>query len=384
MSALGLKQLDTLNYHFLTGDQMTYTTHLFRRRKTIPVQCGDVVIGGNAPISIQTMAKCDTKNIEAAVDEIEQAVSCGADIVRVAVVDKEAAHAIAAIKKKVSCPIVADIHFDYRLALMALDAGADKIRVNPGNIGGKQPLLKVAKKAGRMGAAIRLGINSGSLEKDILSRHGLPSAEAMVESAKRHLSYLEDSGIGIVISLKSSRAKQTIKAYQLMANHTGWPFHIGITEAGPGDSGIAKSAAGIGTLIALGLGDTVRVSLTGPSYREVEIAKHILQSMEVASYGPDVISCPTCGRTQVDLVPIAEQVASALQGMRVPIKVAVMGCPVNGPGEAREADIGVACGRDGGILFSRGKVLGRVASDNIVHALLELAQKYAESPEGIK
>lgn len=364
---------------------MTCPAPLFRRRETTPVRCGDVLIGGNAPVSIQTMTKCDTRDVKATVKEIRQATALGAQIVRVAVVDKEAAQAIGVIRDRVLCPVVADIHFDYELALLSLDAGADKVRVNPGNLGGKEPLLKVAERARSTGAAIRLGINSGSLEKDILASYGSPTPEAMVESARRHLTYLEDCGIdSIVISLKSSRVKDTVNAYRLMAEHTKWPFHIGITEAGPGTSGIVKSAAGIGALIALGIGDTVRVSLTGPSYKEVEVAKRILQSMESRFFGPDIISCPTCGRTQVDVVSIANQVSHGLRGLSAPLKVAVMGCPVNGPGEAREADIGVACGRDGGILFSRGKVLGRVASDEIVPALVKLAQEYAKSPEGIK
>jgi (E)-4-hydroxy-3-methylbut-2-enyl-diphosphate synthase len=366
----------------LTGDDMAFSP-LFKRRKTTPVRCGSVAIGGNAPVSIQTMTKCDTRDIDAVVREIRQAVSHGADIVRVAVPDKEAARALEAIKKQVQCPVVADIHFDYKLALLSLEAGADKVRVNPGNLGGKERLITVAGMARAKGAAIRLGINSGSLEKDILEAYGAPTPEAMVESARRHLAYLEDAGVeDIVISLKSSSAKDTIGAYMLMGQFTNWPFHIGITEAGPGLHGRIKSAAGIGTLLALGLGDTVRVSLTGPSYEEVEVAKQILQSVGIRVFGPDMISCPTCGRTQVDLASIARQVSDALKGMTVPLKVAVMGCPVNGPGEAKEADIGVACGRDGGILFSRGKVLGRVASEEIVPALVRLAREYAESPEG--
>lgn len=364
---------------------MAQCIRLFNRRQTTPVRCGSVTIGGNAPISIQTMTKCDTREVGTTVAQIQKAVSCGADMVRVAVVNNQDAKAIAEIKESVPCPIVADIHFDYKLALASMEAGADKVRVNPGNIGGRDSLLKVARKAKSLGAAIRIGINAGSLEKDILARYGSPGPEAMVESARKHLAYLEDYGIdGIVLSLKSSRVRDTVEAYRLMAEYTQWPFHIGITEAGPGAAGIAKSAAGIGTLIALGIGDTVRVSLTGPSFLEVETAKDILQSMEARLFGPDIISCPTCGRTQVDLIPIAEQVARGLRGLRVPVKVAVMGCPVNGPGEAREADIGVACGREGGILFSQGKVLGRVRSDEIVDALLELAARYAEFPEGVK
>ena len=350
---------------------------------TTPVRCGDVIIGGEAPVSIQTMTKCDTRDVESTVSEIRQAVSHGAQIVRVAVVDKDATRAIESIKNQVSCPVVADIHFDYNLALLSLEAGADKVRVNPGNLGGKEPLLKVAQKARSKGAAIRLGINSGSLERDILETYGAPTPGAMVESARRHLKHLEDAGVdNVVLSLKSSSVKHTIEAYMMMAGFTKWPFHIGITEAGPGNHGVIKSAAGIGTLLALGLGDTVRVSLTGPSSEEVEVAKQILQSVGLGFYGPDIISCPTCGRTQVDVVSVARQVSDALKDVSLPLKVAVMGCPVNGPGEAREADIGVACGRDGGILFARGKVLGRVASEEIVPALVRLAQQYAESPEG--
>ncbi|MGI6620471.1 MAG: flavodoxin-dependent (E)-4-hydroxy-3-methylbut-2-enyl-diphosphate synthase [Bacillota bacterium] len=356
---------------------------MFKRRNTTPVWCGNVVIGGDAPVSVQTMTKCDTRDIESVVREIRLAVSLGAELVRVAVPDREAAMAIEDIKEQVPCPIIADIHFDYKLALLALEAGADKVRINPGNIGGKGRLLEVARKAEEKGAAIRLGINSGSLEKDLLEAYGGPTHEAMVESARRHLAYLEDAGVDkIVISLKSSSVRHTVEAYMLMAEFTRWPFHIGITEAGPGTRGMVKSAAGIGTLLALGLGDTVRVSLTGPSHEEVEVAKQVLQSMGVRAFGPDVISCPTCGRTQVDIVATATQVADALKGMTVPIKVAVMGCPVNGPGEAREADIGVACGRDGGILFSRGKVLGRVTSEELVPALVRLAREYAETAEG--
>ncbi len=364
---------------------MTHTANLFHRRETTSVKCGNVQIGGGSPVSIQTMTKCDTRDISATIKEIRLAVSYGAQIVRVAVIDKEAAMAIKSIKNAVSCPIVADIHFDYQLAIFALDAGADKVRINPGNIGGREPLLKLADRIKDTKKSIRLGINSGSLEKDILAKFGSPTPEALVESARRYLNYLEDYGVNnIVLSLKSSRVKDTIMAYKIMAKHTKWPFHIGITEAGPGTSGIVKSATGIGTLLALGLGDTIRVSLTGPSYEEVVVTKHILQSMELQLYGPDIISCPTCGRTQVDLVSIAKQVSHELRNLTTPLKVAIMGCPVNGPGEAKEADVGVACGRNGGLLFSRGKVIGKVESDEIVSALVKLAYQYAKSPEVIQ
>lgn len=352
---------------------------LFRRRKTTPVRCGNVVIGGDAPISIQTMTKCDTKDVPAVVREIREAVSLGAEIVRVSVSDVEAARAIKSIKQEVSCPVVADIHFDYRLALAAIENGADKIRVNPGNIGGKDRLLQVAEAARARGVAIRIGVNSGSLEKDILEKFGAPTPEAMVESAKRHLEYLESHGVdGIVLSLKSSSVKDTIRSYVLMARETLWPFHIGVTEAGPGLKGTVKSTAGIGALLAMGIGDTIRVSLTGPSRDEVVVGKEILQALEIRRFGPDIISCPTCGRTQVDLIPIAKKVAEEVKDLEVPLKIAVMGCPVNGPGEAREADVGVACGREGGVLFSHGKVIGRVSSENMVNALLDLVREEAE------
>lgn len=363
---------------------MPVAANLFERRRTRPVRCGNVIIGGDAKIAIQTMAKTDTRDTKSTIQEIQKAVSEGADIVRVAVVDHEAARAIKDIKKEVSCPVVADIHFDYELAIEALDFGADKVRVNPGNIGGKNKLLKVAMKAQSMGAAIRLGINSGSLEKDILEAYRTPSAEAMVESAKRHISYLEENEIeNVVISLKSSSVKETISGYTLMASYTDWPFHIGVTEAGPGYIGITKSSVGIGTLLSLGIGDTIRVSLTGPATDEVKTAKLILQSLDLGHFGPDIISCPTCGRTQVDLLPIVQQVEEGLKEIRKPIKVAIMGCPVNGPGEAKEADVGIACGRDGGILFSYGKPIKKVSNDEIVDVLLEFVRSYPSSPEGV-
>jgi len=362
---------------------MSNAQDLFERRKSRPVRCGNLTIGGSAKISIQTMAKTDTRDIRATVEEIQEAVSAGADIVRVAVVDEQAARAIKYIKEQVTCPIVADIHFDYRLAMLALESGSDKVRVNPGNIGSKEKLLEVARKAQSMGAAVRLGVNSGSLEKDVLETYGSPCAEAMVESAKRHDSFLLDNGIeGAVISLKSSSVKETIRAYSIMASYTDWPFHIGVTETGPGNLGVTKSAAGIGTLLTLGIGDTVRVSLTGPAREEVVIAKAILQSLELGTFGPDIISCPTCGRTEIDIIHIAEAVKDGLKDLKTPIKVAIMGCPVNGPGEAREADIGIACGREGGILFSHGKPIGRVSHDKIVDTLLRLARTYPCFPEG--
>ncbi len=349
---------------------------ILRRRKTKPVHCGGVTIGGHSPISVQTMTNTDTRDVQSTVRQIEECVAAGADIVRIAVPDKEAATALGYVKKSVPCPIVADIHFDHRLAILALQNGADKVRVNPGNIGGQENLLEIARLAKDKGASLRVGVNGGSLERDILDRFGGPTPEALVESARRSLDFLETNGIdGIVVSIKSSDVQNTIKAYSLLARHTFWPFHIGITESGPGLSGIIKSSAGIGSLLSLGLGDTVRVSLTGSPVEEVKVARGILQAMGEGRFGPDIVSCPTCGRTQVDLVKVANEVAAKLSGIRMPLRVAVMGCPVNGPGEAREADVGLACGREGGVLFSHGKVLGTVPESQMVDALLALAKE---------
>jgi len=349
---------------------------LFVRRKTVAVRCGEVTIGGGAPVTIQTMTKTDTRDIAATVRQIGEAVDEGAAIVRVAIPDAEAAEALKEIKERTRCPIVADIHFDYRLAIRCVENGADKVRVNPGNIGGPERLLQVARRARERGVCLRVGVNGGSLEKDILAAHGGPTPEALVESAKRAVSYLERNGIdGIVISLKSSSVRNTIRSYALMAKETAWPFHVGVTEAGPGTAGIVKSAAGISSLLALGIGDTIRVSLTGSPVEEVRTGKEILQAMEVARFGPELISCPTCGRTQVDLIPIAKEVAARLLAFSAPVRVAVMGCQVNGPGEAREADAGIACGRDGGILFSHGRAIGKVSQEEMVDALMNLVRE---------
>jgi (E)-4-hydroxy-3-methylbut-2-enyl-diphosphate synthase len=352
---------------------------LFRRRETHPVRCGDVIIGGDGPVSVQTMTKTDTRDAGATLAQVNECARAGADVVRVAVPDAEAAEALRKIKSGAECPIVADIHFDYGLAIAAIEAGADKIRMNPGNIGGPQKLLAVAERARERGTAIRIGINGGSVERDILEKHGGPVPEALVESAERALHLLEDNGHeNLVVSLKSSSVRATVKAYVLMAARTRWPFHIGITEAGPGTDGLVKSAVGISSLLTLGLGDTLRVSLTGSPLLEVKAGRDILQAAEVSFFGPQIISCPTCGRTQVNLIPLAEGVAARLRDIRAPLKVAIMGCPVNGPGEAKEADVGIACGRDGGILFKQGKVLGRVPEAEIVDALVRLARDAAK------
>ncbi|HHY35566.1 MAG TPA: flavodoxin-dependent (E)-4-hydroxy-3-methylbut-2-enyl-diphosphate synthase [Firmicutes bacterium] len=351
------------------------------RKEKTPVRVGSVVVGGNAPVSVQAMTKTDTRDFEATLAQICSLVKEGAEIIRVAIPDEESCRVLRRLKREVEVPLVADVHFAPKLGFKALEAGADKIRVNPGNIGGKNALLELAKEARRRGAAIRIGVNSGSVEREILARHGRPSAEAMVESALGHVRFLEDHGVdGIVISLKSSSAWETVRAYRLIHEKTSWPLHVGVTEAGPGLSGVVKSAAGIGTLLAEGIGDTVRVSLSAPPEEEVKVARDILQSLELRTFGPDVIACPTCSRCQVqDLPDVAIRVKKALEGVREPLKVAVMGCPVNGPGEAREADVGIACGREGGILFRRGEARGRVKREEMVEALLALCREEIEA-----
>jgi (E)-4-hydroxy-3-methylbut-2-enyl-diphosphate synthase len=359
---------------------MKVSDRILVRRSTIPVRCGSVVIGGNSPISIQTMTKTDTRDVEATLHEIDLLMAAGAEIIRLAIPDETAAEAFGVIRKNTTCPLVADIHFDYKLAVECLRLGADKVRINPGNIGGYNKVLEVAREAKKHGASIRVGINGGSLEKDILTKYQGPIPEALVESAYRCIQFLHDSDFSdIVISLKSSNVPDTIRSYILMAEKTDLPFHIGITEAGPGQQAIIKSSSGIASLICLGLGDTLRVSLTGPSSDEVVVARQILQSLELRSFGPNVISCPTCGRTQVNIVPIAQEVSRRLKDIKAPCTVAVMGCPVNGPGEAKEADYGVACGREGGILFAHGKVIGRVTPEEMVDALLNLIKSENDS-----
>ncbi|MBE3519349.1 MAG: flavodoxin-dependent (E)-4-hydroxy-3-methylbut-2-enyl-diphosphate synthase [Firmicutes bacterium] len=351
------------------------------RKEKIAVRVGSVVIGGNAPISVQAMTKTDTRDFKATFSQIRSLVKEGAEIIRVAVPDEESCRVLRHLKREVEVPLVADVHFDPNLGFKALEAGADKIRVNPGNIGGQDALLELAREARRRGAAIRIGVNSGSVERDILARYGRPCAEAMVESALKHVRFLEDHGVdGIVISLKSSSAWETVRAYRLIHEKTSWPLHVGVTEAGPGLSGVVKSAAGIGALLAEGIGDTVRVSLSAPPEEEVRVARDILQSLELRTFGPDVIACPTCARCQVqDLPDVAIRVKKALENIKEPLKVAVMGCPVNGPGEAREADVGLACGRDGGILFRRGQAQGRVKREEMVEALLALCREEIEA-----
>lgn len=344
---------------------------LFPRRATRQVWIGKVPVGGGAPISVQSMTKTDTRDVRATVAQIRRLEKAGCEIVRLAVPDAAAAAALGVIRKRIRLPMVADIHFDHRLALKALEAGVDGLRINPGNIGSAAKVREVVRAASERGVPIRIGVNSGSLEKGLLRGRGA-TAGAMVESALRHVRMLEDLGFfAIKVSLKSSDVSKTLEAYRLLAERVDHPFHAGITEAGGLEAGGVKSSAGLALLIREGLADTIRVSLTAAPEKEVVTAWRILRSLGLRARGIAVISCPTCGRAEVDLIRIAAAVERRLAGLEEPLTVAVMGCMVNGPGEAREADFGIACGRGSGALFRKGRVVRKVPEDGIVDALVE-------------
>ncbi len=331
------------------------------------------------------MTNTPTADIEATLKQIQSLEAAGCEIVRVAVIDKEAARAISRIKGNINIPLVADIHFDHRLALAAAEAGADGLRINPGNIGGPSRVARVVDCARAHGLPIRIGVNAGSLDKDLLKRFEGATAEAMVESAMRQVSMLEELGFDqIKISLKASDVGRTVKAYRLLAGRTMYPLHLGVTEAGGLFPGTVKSALGIGMLLAEGIGDTLRVSLTRDPVEEVRVGFEILRSLGIRKVGPEIISCPTCGRCEIDLLAVLEKVEQALLTCRVPIKVAVMGCVVNGPGEAREADVGLAGGRGLGILFAKGKLLKKVSEKNMVSALLEEVGRWINEYQDLK
>jgi (E)-4-hydroxy-3-methylbut-2-enyl-diphosphate synthase len=346
-----------------------FTIH---RRHTLPIQVGPVTVGGGAPVSVQSMTNTPTQDIQATVAQIRRLEQAGCEIIRVAVPDQPAADAIKAIKAGITIPLIADIHFDHRLAIRAARAGADGLRLNPGNIGGRDKVREVVRCAQDHGLPIRIGVNAGSLEKDLLDRYGGATPAAMVESALRHVALLEDLNFRMIkLSLKASDVGRTLAAYRLLAAHTDWPLHIGVTEAGSLYSGIVKSALGIGMLLAEGIGDTLRVSLTRDPVEEVRVGYEILKALNIRQRGPDVIACPTCGRTEIDLFDILEKVEARLHGIKTPLKVAIMGCVVNGPGEAREADVGIAGGRGVGILFKKGRVIRKVPESELVDALMQ-------------
>ena len=341
-----------------------------QRKITRQIRIGSIAIGGGAPISVQSMTNTKTQDTEATVRQIEALASAGCDIVRLAVPDKEAAANIGAIKAQVKVPLVADIHFDYRLALVAIEQGIDALRLNPGNIGGAENVRRVAEAAKARGIPIRIGVNAGSLDKRLLEKYGGVTAEALVESALEHVRLLEEQDFyDMKISLKAHDVPLTLAAYRLMSERCDYPLHLGVTEAGTVRSGIVKSAVGIGALLAEGIGDTLRVSLTGDPVVEVRVAQEILKSLGLRDYGPTLISCPTCGRTAIDLPQIADRVEERLAGISRPIHVAVMGCVVNGPGEARSADVGIAGGKGVGLVFRKGEVVRQVKEEDLVEEL---------------
>ena len=336
------------------------------------VKIGNVTIGGGEKIAIQSMTTAYTADVEKTVEQIHGLEEAGCDIVRVAVLDEDSARAVYDIKNRINIPLVADIHFDYRLALIALERGIDKIRINPVNIGGEDRARLVCQEAKKRGVPIRIGVNGGSLEKEILEKYGAATPEAMVESAMGHVKILEKYGFyDTVISMKSSDVKKTIKAYRLARERFDYPLHIGVTEAGTYKSGVIKSSIGIGSLLADGIGETIRVSLTDDPRLEVETAKIILKSLELMEGGVEVVSCPTCARCKINLIPIAKEVSERLEGCEKKLKVAVMGCVVNGPGEAKDADIGIAGGDGCAVLFKKGEIVGKIPEKDIVKTLLD-------------
>lgn len=343
---------------------------------TRKLNVGAVPLGGGAPVSIQSMTNTPTHDVEATLAQIRALAAAGCDIVRVAVPDMAAAKVVGALKAGSPVPLVADIHFDYRLALEAAEQGIDKIRINPGNIGSSDRVEAVAMACKERRIPIRVGVNGGSLEKELLARYGGPTPEAMVESALRHIKLLERYGFeDICVSLKASSVPVTMSAYQLMAERYDYPLHLGVTEAGTREIGELKAAAGIGGLLALGIGDTLRVSLTADPVEEVYAARRILKAVGLRREGPELIACPTCGRTQIDLIPMARQVEELLKGVDKPITVAVMGCVVNGPGEARHADVGLAGGKGEGVLFKHGEIVAKAPEDQLVPGLMRLIEE---------
>jgi len=347
-----------------------------RRKKTRQIHVGNVPVGGSAAIAVQSMTNTDTRNVDATVRQIEQLRAAGCEIVRLAVPDEKAAKAFKEIKKQVRSPLIADIHFDHRLALAALKAGADGLRINPGNIGGRKAIQKVIKEAQARNVPIRIGVNAGSLQKEILKRHGHPTPEAMVESALEHIRLFEDLGFDqIKISLKSSNVLSTIKAYELLSRQVDYPLHLGVTEAGTLISGTVKNALGIGILLSKGIGDTLRVSLSADPVEEVKVGYEILRALNLRHRGPEIISCPTCGRCEIDLFNLVREVEAALTGITSSPKVAIMGCVVNGPGEAREADVGIAGGRHQGVLFRKGRLVRKIPEHDMAKVLIEEVKK---------
>ncbi len=348
---------------------------MYTREETRKIQVKDRLIGGGSPIAIQSMTNTKTEDVEATIDQILQLEEAGCEIVRVAVPHKEAAMAIDKIVSRIHIPLVADIHFDYKLALLAIENGVNKLRINPGNIGDRQRVEAVVEKAKAYHIPLRIGVNSGSIEKGIIQKCGGVNAKAMLEGAKVHIDILEDLDFhDIVVSLKASNVPLAIEAYTTFAKHYNYPLHVGITEAGTLHKGTIKSSVGLGAILSQGIGDTIRVSLSDHPVKEVECAQTILQSLELRHFRPEIISCPTCGRTQVNLIELAQKVEEATKDLQKDIKIAVMGCAVNGPGEAREADIGIAGGKGEGLIFKKGQILKKVKEEELFDAFMKEIQ----------
>jgi len=345
---------------------------MIQRKITRQIHVGGVAIGGGAPIVVQSMTNTDTRDVESTVHQIQRLAEAGCEIIRVAVPDLEAARAIRSIRDQITIPLIADIHFDHRLATASMENGAQGIRINPGNIGGAEKLAKVIAAAKQHAVPIRVGVNSGSVEKDILAKHGHPVPEALVESALRNVELLEKLDFrDIKISLKSSDALNTVEAYRKLSAKCDYPLHLGVTEAGGLIAGTVKSSVALGLLLYEGIGDTFRISLTRDPVEEIRVAYELLRSLHIRERGPELISCPTCGRCQINLFNLAEQVEEYIRTIDTPLKVAVMGCVVNGPGEAKEADIGLAGGKGVGIIFKKGKIYKKVPEEQLLGVFLE-------------
>ncbi len=352
------------------------------RRQSRQIRLGELAIGGAAPISVQSMCNTDSRDVAATLRQIEALEAAGCEVVRCAVPDQQAAESLAAIRQGMQIPLIADIHFDYQLALAALNAGVDGLRLNPGNIGARWKVEEVVSACRERAVPIRIGVNGGSLEKELLEKYGHPTPEAMVESALGHIRLLEELNYPeIKVSLKASDIRRTVEAYRLLAGQVDYPLHIGITEAGTTWSGTIKSAVGLGTLLYDGIGDTLRVSLTGDPVEEVRVGFEILKSLQLRERGPVFVSCPTCGRCQIDLIEIAEEVERRLHDLPKALTIAVMGCVVNGPGEAREADLGIAGGKGQGILFRRGELVRKVPQSELADALVDAAWEMVDAGE---
>lgn len=346
------------------------------RKKTKKIKIGNIYIGGDSPITVQSMNNTDTRDIKATIKQINDLQHVGCDITRCAVLDMNAAEALKEITRAVNIPVVADIHFDYKLALKSIENGISALRINPGNIGNIEKVRAVAKAAQERNIPIRIGVNSGSLEKELLEKYNGVCPEALVESALKHVRILEDINFDdIVISLKSSNVNQMIESYRIISQKVNYPLHIGVTESGTIWRGTIKSSIGIGTLISEGIGDTIRVSLTGDPIEEIKVGKEILKATGHIKEGIEFVSCPTCGRTQIDLIKLANEVEEKLSSINKNIKIAIMGCIVNGPGEAKEADLGIAGGNGEGLIFKKGKILRKVKEENLIYELVKEVEK---------